>query len=198
LPAGRHNVRVLDVIEMKQCQNVTVKNGKLVLDPTPRDGFNKAFDQEIMTVLLEEVGGKRYIIDRFSSKGWLESTDIDDNGEVIMNEKKRKEYNLTATDEGRYIDEDGIGVENPTKTETCLNLVHRFGTATSVEYATLAIDSTCNIKVVDSKPFFSKKLNKMVSNQEVKNYYPVADEPLADEPIAEVVVAKPKKGLFGK
>ncbi len=200
LPAGPHNVRVLDIIEMKQSENVTVKAGKLILDPTPRAGFNKAFDQEIMTVLLEEVGGKRYIIDRFSSKGWLESTDLDENGEVIMNSKKAKEYDLTPTDEGRYIDEDGVGVENLNKTETCINLVHRFGTATGVEFATLAIDTTCKIKVVDSKPFFSKKLNKMVTNQEVKNYYPVTDEPLADEatpaPVAETKA--PKKSLFGK
>jgi hypothetical protein len=201
LPAGPHNVRVLDLLEMKQSQGITIVKGKLVLDPVPRVGFNKAFDQEIMTVLLEEIGGKRYIIDRFSSKGWLESTDVDENGDTIMNAKKCKEFGLTPTDEGRYIDEDGVGVENPHKTETCLALVNRFGFTCGVEYPTLAIDSTCKIKVVDSKPYFSKKLNKMVTNQEVKNYY-LVDETLADEPvvpIAQVVPeSKPKKGLFGK
>lgn len=204
LPAGRHNVVVLDVIEMMQSQNVTIKDNKLVLDKTARENFNKAFDQEILCILLKSTTGDGFIIDRLSSKGWLESTDCDADGVVIMDKAKEREYGFTPTEDGRYVDKNGLGVEHPEKSEVCATMVYRFGTVTEVEYATLATGKKCNIKVVDSAPYLSKKTGKMVVNTEVKRYYfykgedsvEADDEPSA--PAVQATAVPTAKPLFGR
>lgn len=203
LPAGRHNVVVVDVIEMMQSQNVSIKDNKLVLDKTTREGFNRAFDQEILCILMKSATGDGFIIDRLSSKGWLESTDCDSDGVVLMDKAKERQYQFTPTEDGRYVDKDGIGVEHPEKSEICASLVHRFGTVCGVEFATLATGAKINIKVVDSAPYLSKKTGKMVTNTEVKRYYFYKEDGIEpdDEPTApapQATIAPAQAPLFGK
>jgi hypothetical protein len=209
LPAGRHNVEVLDLMECRAKDDITIKDGKLVNKGKDKADFNLAFDQDVLVILLKAINGDGYIIDRLSEKGWLSSTDCDADGVTLMDKAKERTYGYAPTDDGRYIDiETGLGVEHPDKTEVCATMVHKFGTVCNVDVATLARGAKINIKVVDSDPYFSKKLNKMVVNQEVKKYFFYKedgtlehdeDEP-APAPTATQapVVAPAKKPLFAK
>lgn len=208
LPAGRHNVEVLDIMECRAIDDVTIKDGKLVKTGKTKPDFNKAFDQDVLCILLKAIDGDGYIVDRLSEKGWLSSTDCDSDGVLLMDKSKERDYGYSPTDDGRYVDiETGLGVEHPDKSAVCETMVHRFGTVCKVDIATLAKGARINIKVVDSEPYFSKKLNKMVSNTEVKKYFFYKEGGLEhdeDEPApapsatATAPVAPAKKPLFGK
>jgi hypothetical protein len=162
IPVGEHSVSIIDVQALMASHSFKLDDNGKITGITVKENFDKAFDQEILAIVYQDVEG-RVLIDRRSSIGWLHADDRDENKNLKATPQMCQQYGLKQVG-NRFTNPKGVGVPNKDKTNSCLEIVDRLCSACEVQSPMQLMGMQLDIQVIN-KPAPEGK-----TNAEVKAY----------------------------
>lgn len=153
---GEHIVQIIAVLAMQSSQNFKLSDDMTPSAPFAKEGYDLAFDQDVLAVIYKDKQG-RVLIDRRSSTGWARREDL--------TPAHIAEYGLKASGE-RFLDKQGKGMPSKNRTDKCIEINSRLFNAAEAKSMNELVGKSLKIVVVAKAG-----LKDGHKNMEVKGYY---------------------------